>query len=134
MQTACDKKCCLYSPLNTRVGELASHHFMLFTPFRGADIFSDSSSRTKYIRALLNTNSYLQQCEMCSLNYYNLLLHQLTAFPKLTSERNTLRKKLILYGTNPNAQLMYLTLLLSQSLMNKNVLRAFTDFLVSSKY
>ena len=133
MQIARNKKC-LFSSLNTLVGELATHHYMLYKPFRKAGLFSDSSSRNKFIKALLNTNSYLQQCKMCSLNYYNLLLHQLTACPKLTCERNTLRKMLILYGTNPNPQLTNLTLLVSETLVNKNILRAFTDFLVSSSY
>ena len=133
MQIARNKKC-LFSPLNTRVRELVTRHYTLYKPFRRAGMFSNSSSRNKFIKALLNNNSYLQQCKMCSLNFYNLLLHQLTACPRLTCERSTLRKKLILYGTNSNPQLTNLTLVVSETLTNKNLLRAFTDFLVSSDY
>ena len=133
MQIARNKNCLFSTLLFTDTQETKNKPYMLINLLRNSGTFSDTLTRTKYIKALLNSNSYLQECKLCELKYYNLLYHHLTACPKLANQRNILRNKFILYGSsNPN--LANPATLISQTLTNKNLLRAFTHFLTTSAY
>ena len=98
-------------------------------------MFSTSSAQTEFIRALLNTNTYLKKCNFCSTTFYDLLAHQLTHCPNLTVERETLKNKLIFYGLNNDfpQKSNDLTGLLMYTLWNRNLLLALTDFLEDVK-
>ena len=114
--------------------EITEKRYILVNPFQRGGQFSNSSTRASFIKALLNTNSYLQECKRCSLKFYNLLLHQLTTCPNLIEQRTTLRNKIIFYGTVSNPNLENLQLLMELSLNNTNLFNALTEFLETSEY
>ena len=81
----------LFTPLYLQNNTTYKNRYFLAKPFTSSGIFYNSSSRLKFIKALLSTNRYLKSCSFCSMTFYNLLTHHLSACPNLISERATLR-------------------------------------------
>ena len=122
-------KDCIFSNMFLNKDEVQKQKYTLFTTFRRIGTFSTASSRAKFIKAILNTNSYLQECKLCSLKFYNILLQQLTTCPKLKTQRNTLKQNFILYGTGSIPKLENPTSVISYAMTKKILIKAFTDFL-----
>ena len=129
-------KRCSFTTLYLRGNAEYGKRYTLVKPFTNAGTFRTSSSRTKFIRALLNTNSYLQKCNFCSVTFYNLLNHQLTRCPYLTTQRETLQHKLALYGFSADSfsHLCDISRLIMHTLWDKNLLISLTDFLEEIDY
>ena len=85
-----ETKDCLFTTLYLSNRKSYSDRYFLANPFTSIGIFVNSSSRLKFIKVLLSTNKYLQNCRFCSMPFYNLLHHQLSACPYLASTRKTL--------------------------------------------
>ena len=64
-------KNCIFSILLPYSEYRKKEKYKLFEIFRKIGMFSKSSSRIKFIKALLNTNSYLQECKKCHLKFYD---------------------------------------------------------------
>ena len=125
-------KTCIFSTLFLNNQVAKEKKYKLTKTFQRNGQFSTASSRVKFVKAILNTNSYLQECKQCSLKFYDILLHQLTTCPKLTKQRLTLKQNFILYGTEPIPKLDNPTSVISYALSKKILLKAFTDFLETS--
>ena len=134
--TVAMSKRCSFTTLYLRGNAEYGKRYTLVKPFTNAGTFRTSSSRTKFIRALLNTNSYLQKCNFCSVTFYNLLNHQLTRCPYLTTQRETLQHKLALYGFSADSfsHLCDISRLIMHTLWDKNLLISLTDFLEEVDY
>ena len=134
LDTARNKNC-IFSKLLLTTDDIVKKKYTLFQIFKSAGMFFNTTARIKFIKALLNPNSYLQECKLCKLQFYDILLHQLTTCPKLTTQRTTLKHKLIFYGTKPTPEIDNPFLLFSYALTNKkNIVKAITDFLEISAY
>ena len=130
-------KDCLFRTLYLHDHGLYRNTYFLVKPFTKSGTFPNSSSRQKFIKVLLNTNHYLETCCFCSLPFYNLLLHQITSCPYLIPQRKTLKNKLLLYGytfEQHHSHIGDLPRLLAYALLDKNLLRAITEFLEFVNY
>ena len=124
-------KHCFFTNLYLKGNAAYGKKYTLVKPFTKVGMFRTSSARTEFIRALLNTNTYLKKCKFCSTTFYNLLGHQLIQCPNLITERETLKHKLTFYGFSASfpQQTCDLTGLVMHTLWNKNLLLALTEFL-----
>ena len=124
----------LFTTLYLQNNTTYKNRYFLAKPFTSSGTFHNSSARLKFIKVLLSTNSYLKSCSFCSMTFYNLLMHQLSACPHLTSARATLRNNLLFYGCPFDPHPFNVKRLMICALQDKNLLKAFTDFLEEVKY
>ena len=130
-------KDCLFRTLYLQDHGLYKNHYFLVKPFTTSGTFLNSSSRQKFIKVLLSSNRYLESCCFCSLTFYDLLLHQITSCPYLIPQRKILSNKLLLYGYPSEhlpPQIRDLPRLLAYAILDKNLLRAITEFLEYINY
>ena len=130
--TTAMSKYCLFTNLYLEGNATYGKKYTLVKPFTKVGMFRTSSARTEFIRALLDTNTYLKKCNFCSATFYNLLGHKLIWCPNLIAERKTLEHKLTFYGFTADfpQQTLWLNWTVdAHTLWNKNLLLALTDFL-----
>ena len=99
--------------------------------FRKIGFFKNSGARKRFVKALLTTNSFPQQCNFCKKSYKEILQHQLCECKYLELQRQILKTEVLLYGGQTTKEISTENLkeFISCIIHNKHLVRCFTNFL-----
>ena len=75
---------------------LKSYH--LVEPYIRQDFFSSASARCFVTKFLLQSHAFHRKCVACTLEFKDIVSHQLFSSSKLEDQRRLLRSKLVLYN------------------------------------
>ena len=99
--------------------------------FQNKGLFESTDARKRFVKALLTTNPFPQQCKSCNGEFREILQHQLRDCQNLKRHRVTFQEELLFYtkyGTRPILTLE-LNHVLGSVIQDKLFLRCFTNFL-----
>ena len=104
--------------------------------FQKVGFFETADARKRFVKALLTTNPFPQLCKFCKTHVEKLLQHQLCECQNLNHKRQIFHMELNLYtkhGRQP-IQKNNLNQLLSSIILEKPLLRCFTNFLQALEF
>ena len=103
-----------------------SHH--LVEPSHSKDFFPSASARCNFVKILLYPRAFARKCNFCSLDFDDVLSHQLLSCIMVEKYISLLRSKLILYNF-PVDKLTNMKFFLKKVLERKILTKCFAEFL-----
>ena len=110
--------------------------YQILEPFLRVGQFCSSTTRSKFLKALLDTCPFSRSCSFCEGRFHELLHHQLFNCNRLTRERTKLFAT-IQPHISKRSQVTQVTdkhKLIASALTNKHILQPFTEFLKLVNY
>ena len=130
------KKSCSFSILFLKNPFIYQKTYHILEPFLQVGQFSSSNTRSRFLKALLDTCSFTHPCDFCGESFHDLLQHQLFNCSRLTRERTKLFATIQPHISKSSivTPLTDKHIFFAKSLTCKHILKPFTDFLQSVNY